>query len=148
MGVMTSILSVIEEILYGLDPPPARRLSSTAPETNPLSADEECAVSDNAKQKKQGPGGRAVQLKGRIDDGTADGIYSNIASIMMNRSEFYIDFGRMVPGRQEVKVHARIITSPAHAKELARVLTRNIEDYEKKFGTIPGDPSDTRKVGF
>jgi len=89
-----------------------------------------------------------VPLQGRIDNDTAEGIYSNIESIMFNRSEFYIDFGRLVPGKQEVKVHARIITSPGHAKDLARVLTQNIQQYEERFGVIPGDPSDGRKVGF
>ena len=90
-----------------------------------------------------------VTLKGSIDDHTADGTYSNIANIIVTRSEFYIDFGRLVPGRNEVKVHARIITSPAHAKDLARVLAQNVEEYEKKFGAIPGgDPSDPRRVGF
>jgi len=89
-----------------------------------------------------------VSLQGRIDNETAEGIYSNIASIMFNRSEFYVDFGRLVPGKQEVKVHARIITSPAHAKDLARVLSQNIQQYEEKFGPIPGDPTDGRKVGF
>ncbi len=99
----------------------------------------------------EGPAGapsRPVQLKGRIDDATADGIYSNIASLMMNRSEFFIDFGRLVPGRNDVKVHTRVILSPAHARDLARVLTLNIEEYERKFGPIPGEPGDPRKVGF
>lgn len=103
------------------------------------------------QDKKEEPApqpGQPVKLSGRIDEATAEGIYSNIASIMFNRSEFYLDFGRLVPGRQEVKVHARIITSPAHAKDLARVLTRNIEQYEERFGPIAGDPGDPRKVGF
>lgn len=89
-----------------------------------------------------------MQLQGRIDQETAEGTYSNIASIMFNRSEFFIDFGRLVPGKQEVKVHARIITSPAHARDLARVLTQNIQQYEEKFGPIPGDAGEGRKVGF
>ena len=89
-----------------------------------------------------------VSLKGRIDDKTAEGTYSNIASIMFNRTEFYLDFGRLVPGKPEVTVHARIITSPAHAKDLARVLAQNIQQYEEKFGIIPGDAGDNRKVGF
>lgn len=87
-------------------------------------------------------------LQGRIDTETADGIYANIASIMFNRSEFFLDFGRLVPGKQDVKVHARIIASPSHIKDLARVLTQNIQQYEEKFGPIPGDPGDPRKVGF
>ncbi len=88
-----------------------------------------------------------VSLKGRIDDRTAEGTYSNIASIMFNQSEFFVDFGRMVPGKQEVTVHSRIITSPAHAKDLARALQQNIEKYEARFGMIPGTDA-SRKVGF
>ncbi|HKY32099.1 MAG TPA: DUF3467 domain-containing protein [Candidatus Polarisedimenticolia bacterium] len=95
---------------------------------------------------KQPP--QQVKLQGLIDNDTAEGIYSNIASIMHNRSEFFLDFGRLVPGRQEVKVHARIITSPVHAKDLARALSQNIQQYEEKFGPIPGEPGDSRKVGF
>ncbi len=104
----------------------------------------------NPEQEKDPgkPAGQPVSLKGRIDDKTAEGTYSNIASIMFNRTEFYLDFGRLVPGKPEVTVHARIITSPAHAKDLARVLTQNIQQYEEKFGIIPGDPGDNRKVGF
>ncbi len=89
-----------------------------------------------------------VPLKARIDEKTAEGTYSNIASIMFNRTEFYVDFGRLVPGKQEVTVHARIITSPAHARDLARVLTQNVQQYEEKFGPIPGEAGDGRKVGF
>ena len=80
----------------------------------------------NEPQAQQGQ----IQLQGRIDQQTAEGIYSNIATIMFNRSEFYVDFGRIVPGKQDVTVHARIITSPGHAKDLARVLTQNIQQYE------------------
>jgi hypothetical protein len=105
-------------------------------------------VSINDKPEAPRPPGQSVPLQGRIDNDTAEGIYSNIANLMFNRSEFYIDFARLVPGKQEVRVHARIITSPLHAKELARVLTQNIQQYEEKFGPIPGDPSDPRKVGF
>ncbi|MGH9869461.1 MAG: DUF3467 domain-containing protein [Candidatus Polarisedimenticolia bacterium] len=100
------------------------------------------------ENKAETPGQQPIQLQGRIDQQTAEGTYSNIATIMFNRSEFYVDFGRIVPGKQDVTVHARIITSPAHAKDLARVLTQNIQQYEERFGTIPGEPQDGRKVGF
>jgi len=105
-------------------------------------------LSEDKKPEAPSPPAAPVNLQGRIDNETAEGIYSNIASIMFNRSEFYVDFGRLVPGRQEVRVHARIITSPLHAKELARVLAQNIEQFEKKFGPIAGDAADGRKVGF
>jgi hypothetical protein len=103
--------------------------------------------SDREKDREPGIKKAPVSLKGRIDDRTAEGTYSNIASIMFNQSEFFLDFGRMVPGKQEVTVHSRIITSPAHAKELARVLQQNIEKYEDRFGAIPGSDAN-RKVGF
>ena len=121
-----------------------RRAAASGPED----AEGQHDVNDDSKPKQAPPGGDRLSLQGRIDNETAEGIYSNIASIMFNRSEFYIDFGRLVPGKQEVKVHARIITSPTHAKELARVLSQNIQQYEEKFGPIPGDPSGARKVGF
>ena len=105
-------------------------------------------MSSSDKPEAPRPPAQPVQLQGRIDNDTAEGIYSNIASIMFNRSEFYLDFGRLVPGKQEVKVHARIITSPLHAREVARVLAQNIQQYEEKFGPIAGDPSEGRKVGF
>jgi len=105
-------------------------------------------LSDEKNQPSPAPQPPPVGLQGRIDNETAEGIYSNIASIMFNRSEFYVDFGRLVPGKKEVRVHARIITSPLHAKELARVLTENIEQFERKFGPIASDPADGRKVGF
>jgi len=105
-------------------------------------------VSQDEKKTLDEKPQRPVSLQGRIDDAVAEGIYSNIASIMFNRSEFYIDFARLVPGRKEVKVHARIIASPGHAKDLARVLARNIQQYEEKFGVIPGEETDGRKVGF
>ena len=106
-------------------------------------------MSQENKNEPQAPQQQQqIQLQGRIDQQTAEGIYSNIATIMFNRSEFYVDFGRIVPGKQDVTVHARIITSPGHAKDLARVLTQNIQQYEEKFGAIPGEPGDNRKVGF
>jgi hypothetical protein len=100
------------------------------------------------EKKNETPPAQSIQLQGRIDQQTAEGIYSNIATIMFNRFEFYVDFGRVVPGKQDVTMHARIITSPGHAKDLARVLAQNIQQYEERFGAIPGEPQDGRKVGF
>ena len=99
--------------------------------------------------KKNEPG-KSVQLKARIDDAVAEGIYANCASIMHNQSEFIIDFGRIVPGRQEVKVHSRILTSPVHAKQLLLALEHNIGQYEAKCGpiTLPGEPSPVPTTGF
>ncbi len=89
-----------------------------------------------------------IQLRARIDEAVAEGIYVNCASIAHNRSEFIIDFGRIVPNRSEVKILARVLTTPLVVKQLHRALGQNIEQYEKKFGDIAGDEDGLKRVGF
>jgi hypothetical protein len=89
-----------------------------------------------------------IQLRLRIDDAVAEGIYVNFGSIVHNRSEFVIDLGRVVPGRPDVKVLARVLTSPLHAKQLCRALAQNLEQYEKSFGEIAGVDDSSKRVGF
>ncbi len=91
---------------------------------------------------------KEIQLRARIDDAVAEGIYVNFGSIVHNRSEFILDLGRMVPGRADVKILARILTSPLHAKQLCRALAQNIEQYEKSFGEIAGLDENAKRVGF
>jgi hypothetical protein len=82
---------------------------------------------------------KPVSVKVTIDDATADGQYVNFANILHNPTEFVIDFGRVVPGRPDVKVMARVLTTPYHAKQLARALQQNIEIYERNYGEIRAD---------
>ena len=89
-----------------------------------------------------------IQLRVRIDDAVAEGIYANFGSIVHNRSEFIIDLGRIVPGKPEVKILTRVITTPLHAKQLSRALNQNLEQYEKTFGEIAGVDDASRRVGF
>lgn len=89
-----------------------------------------------------------IQLRVRIDDAVAEGVYVNFGSIVHNRSEFIIDLGRIVPGKSEVKVLTRVITTPLHAKQLCRALNQNIEQYEKSFGEIAGMDENAKRVGF
>ena len=59
------------------------------------------------------------------------GKYCNLAIIRHTNREFVFDF---VWGVENERILvSRIITSPAHAKELHKVLGANIERYEKKF---------------
>ncbi|HKC24254.1 MAG TPA: DUF3467 domain-containing protein, partial [Thermoanaerobaculia bacterium] len=64
------------------------------------------------------------------------GIYVNFANIIHNPAEFVFDFGRVVPGRAEVRVLSRVLTTPLHAKQFLDALTQNIAMYEKSFGPI------------
>lgn len=65
-----------------------------------------------------------------------DAIYANFALITHSASEIIIDFARVLPNTPKAKVHARIITTPLHAKLLLRALKDNLEKYEAQYGEI------------
>jgi hypothetical protein len=62
--------------------------------------------------------------------------YANFAMITHSPSEIIIDFARVLPNTPKSKVHARIVTTPMHAKLLLKALTENLEKYEAQFGEI------------
>ena len=74
-----------------------------------------------------------------LDDTTAQGEYVNFANIIHSPSEFVIDLGRIVPGRNDVKVYSRVIMTPLHAKQFLDALAQNISLFEQKFGEIRTD---------
>ena len=82
---------------------------------------------------------KPVPVKVSIDEATAEGQYVNFANILHNPTEFVIDFGRVVPGRPDVKIMTRILTTPYHAKQIAQALVQNIQVYERNFGEIRSD---------
>ena len=65
-----------------------------------------------------------------------DATYANFAMITHSPSEIIIDFARVLPNAPKSKVHARIVTTPIHAKLLLRALNENLEKYEAQFGEI------------
>lgn len=87
------------------------------------------------------PQGQQINIE--LGEKEAEGIYSNLAIITHSPAEFVIDFTRVLPGVPKAKVHARIITTPQHAKLLHNALKDNIEKYEKTFGEIKiqGEPT-------
>ena len=76
------------------------------------------------------------QINIELGEKEAEGIYSNLAIITHSSAEFVIDFTRVLPGVPKAKVHARVITTPQHAKLLLNALRENIEKFEKTFGEI------------
>ncbi len=76
------------------------------------------------------------QLSIELGEKEAEGIYSNLAIISHSPAEFIVDFARVVPGVPKAKIHARIITTPQHAKMLLMALKDNIEKFESHFGEI------------
>jgi len=69
------------------------------------------------------------------------GHYSNFVSIAHNFSEVLLDFGRTLPGREDIPVVARITMNPFQAKQLLRALSHNVQMYEQSFGPIPDPPA-------
>ncbi len=80
------------------------------------------------------------KIKIVVSDQQALGTFANFASIVHNFAEFLIDFGRIVPGRDEVQVVSRVVMTPVHAKQLLRALTENVAIYERNFGAIAEGP--------
>lgn len=74
-----------------------------------------------------------------LDDHVAQGEYINFANIIHSPSEFVVDFGRVVPGKSDVKVFSRIIMTPLHTKQLLAALAQNVAIFEQKFGEIRMD---------
>ncbi len=93
------------------------------------------------------PESQPPSLQFSIDDSVANGIYVNFANIIHNPAEFVLDFGRIVPGRSDVRVLSRILTTPVHAKQLLNALAQNVTLYEKTFGTIRTDFEAPRSGG-
>ncbi len=98
-------------------------------------------MNSNKEQKSQ-------QINIELGEKEAEGIYSNLAIISHSPAEFIIDFTRVVPGIPKAKVHARIITTPQHAKMLLRALEDNITKFETKFGEIKIDNQNNPQFGF
>ena len=76
----------------------------------------------NSKESKDGN-----QLVGR---------YANFFQVGHTAFEFVIDFGQLYQGETAEQLHTRIITSPAYAAELCRVLDASVAQYERDFGAI------------
>ena len=96
---------------------------------------------DNNQQQGQ-------QINIELGEKEAEGIYSNLAIITHSPAEFIIDFTRIVPGVPKAKVHARIISTPQHAKMLLKALEDNIKKYEARFGNINIDNAPNQHFGF
>ena len=76
-----------------------------------------------------------------VDKELALGEYANFVSIAHNFSEVLLDFGRTMPGRQDIPVVARIVMSPFHAKQLLRAINHTLNLYEESFGPISEPPT-------
>lgn len=91
-----------------------------------------------------------IQVQIEIDDGTAQGIYTNLALVSHTETEFVFDFIYIQPQAPKAKVRARVLSSPAHTKRLLAALQENVQRYEEKFGVIKtqADPGKNSPGGY
>lgn len=66
-----------------------------------------------------------------------DGIYTNCFEVGASAYELVIDFGFRNPEEDQCRVHTRILTSPALANLLLRLLERSVTEYEARFEKLP-----------
>ncbi len=92
-----------------------------------------------AEVPPKGEGAAPPALQFSMDDSVASGVYANFVNIIHNPAEFVFDFARAVPGRNDVRILSRILTTPVHAKQLLNALAQNIAVYEKSYGPIRVD---------
>jgi len=97
-----------------------------------------------SEKRPEGP----MELKIQLDEKTADGTYANCVGVFHNQAEFVMDFGRIVPGRPEVKVQSRLITNPIAFKQILMALQENLSRYEAAFGPVPVEPPRPVPRGF
>ena len=100
---------------------------------------------DTPSDDKQKPHNNQLNIE--LSEAMAEGIYSNLAVITHNPTEFVVDFVQVVPNMPKARVKSRVILSPHHAKRLLAALQDNVAKYERQFGDIR-EPDQRQRHGF
>ena len=80
-----------------------------------------------------------MQQECHVDTGEVLELYANAFQVGYNVAEFLVDVGR---GFEDTatRFHVRIITTPTDAKRLLTLLAQTVDNYEREFGPLPGQP--------
>jgi hypothetical protein len=62
--------------------------------------------------------------------------YANYFEVGHSDSEVVLVFGQAYELEGDAAIHTRLVTSPAGAKELSRILEKSLVDYERAHGPI------------
>jgi hypothetical protein len=103
-------------------------------------------MSDNDPSTPQQPIQQQLQVE--LGEKEAEGIYSNLAIITHSPAEFILDFTRVTPGVPRARVHARIIMTPMHFKQLLNAMKENIDRFEQQYGEIKTERQGEHPFGF
>ena len=85
-----------------------------------------------------------MQIK--ATDDVLKGIYANALQISHTQQEVVFDFLNIFPPQGQLV--SRIITSPAHAKQIAAALMENLKKYEAQYGQVTAATSPSGDFGF
>lgn len=85
----------------------------------------------------------ADRLMRQIDHPEKPTLYANNVGLRSSIWDFTLDFGMITEANDnEIVVQnlATMVLSPAHAKTVAKLLSRHVEQYEAEFGVLPEPP--------
>ncbi len=95
-------------------------------------------MSDNPEMKSEAFGAPSVAW----DESNMVESYANVATISATREEFSLLFGTQRGWRQDpskdvpIALTNRVILNPYLAKRFLNVLSRTVEEYERRYGNI------------
>lgn len=86
------------------------------------------------------------QIQIKAADEVLRGTYANALQISHTKDEFVFDFLSLFPPQGHLV--SRVVTSPAHAKQIVAALTENIKKYETQHGALTASAAPTSDFGF
>lgn len=86
------------------------------------------------------------QIQIKAEDHILRGRYANALQISHTKDEVVFDFLTLFPPQGHLV--SRVVTTPAHAKQILAALTENIAKYEKQFGPLTAAEAPKNDFGF
>ena len=110
-------------------------------------------MSDSAAPNPLGDPQR-IGLQLSVDPEIANGVYANVAAVWHTAHDFTLDFalmGMVVAGPvgapvANCPVVARVKVSPSVIFQIAKAIAENVDEYEKRYGSIT--PLDSDRASF
>ena len=93
----------------------------------------------------------APDIQIQIPESIAAGEYANFFQVRFSPVEMVLDFGRLIPDLNEIRLVSRVLMHPAQGKLLVQTLEANITAYEQHFApTAPlmNHPDEIGSIGF